>query len=155
MSAGLRIEQDDLTREDVLALLHLHVSEMRQWSPPEEVHAMPVERLRQPDVTFYSARDDGRLAGFGALRQIDPWHGEIKSMRVHPDDQGKGVGKAILIHLLAAAKERGYRRVSLETGRAAAFVPAHRLYEAHGFRECAPFGDYEQTPFSMCMTKEL
>jgi len=155
MIEGLRIEQDDVTGEAILALLQYHLNEMHQWSPACKVHAMPAERLRQPDVTFFSAWDGETLAGCGAIKHLDAEHGELKSMRAAPDYRGKGVGKAILLHLLAAARERGYNRVSLETGRPAPFLPAQNLYLLHGFAECEPFGDYVSDDFSLCMTKAL
>jgi len=155
MSLALRIVEDDLTGPEIAALLRFHLDEMHQWSPAESVHAMPIERLRQPDVTFYSAWDGRALAGCGALKQIDLRHGELKSMRAAPDYRGKGVGKAILAHLLAKARTRGYERVSLETGRPEPFLPARRLYEAHGFAECPPFADYVLDDFSICMTRLL
>ena len=133
---SLRIVEDDLSGPEIAALLRLHLDEMHRWSPPCSVHAMPIERLRQPDVTFYAAWDGKILAGCGALKQLDATHGELKSMRAAPDYRGKGVGKAILLHLLAEARARGYARVSLETGRPEPFLPARRLYEAHGFVEC-------------------
>lgn len=150
-----RIVADDLSGAQIGELLQLHLDEMHQWSPPESVHAMPVERLRQPDVTFYSAWDGDRLAACGAIKQIDPGHGELKSMRAHPDYRGKGAGKAMLLHLLGVAQQRGYGRVSLETGRPEPFLPARRLYESHGFVECPPFADYTEDAFSICMTKTL
>jgi putative acetyltransferase len=149
------IRQDDLTGREITVLLRLHLDEMHQWSPPESVHAMPVERLRQSDVTFWSAWDGDILAACGALRQLDDYHGEIKSMRAAPAYRGKGAGKAILLRLLAEARTRGYRRVSLETGRPEPFWPARRLYEAHGFVECPPFADYVLDDFSLCLTCEL
>ncbi len=155
MQACFTIREDDLTGGPVADLLRLHLDEMRQWSPPESVHAMPIERLRARDVTFYAAWDGERLAACGAIKQIDPEHGEIKSMRAHPAYRGTGAGRAILDHLLAAARARGYRRVSLETGRPEAFAPARRLYEAYGFAQCPPFADYTADPFSMCMTRDL
>ncbi len=155
MTEGLRIVQDDLTGAEIAALLRLHLDEMHQWSPPGSVHAMPIERLRAPDVTFYSAWHGARLAGCGALKRLDDRHGEIKSMRAHPDYRAQGVGKAILLYLLAEARNRGYVRVSLETGRREAFLPARRLYETHGFVECPPFADYRKDSFSICMTREL
>lgn len=155
MTEGLRIVEDDLSGEDIADLLRLHLAEMHAWSPPCSVHAMPIERLRQPDVTFWSVWEGDRLAGCGALKHLDARHGEIKSMRAHPDYRGRGVGKAILRHLLAVARARGYARVSLETGRPEPFVPARRLYESHGFAECPPFADYVLDDFSICMTKEL
>jgi putative acetyltransferase len=151
----LRIIEDDLTGAQITALLRFHLDEMHQWSPPGSVHAMPVERLRQPDVTFFSAWDGDTLAGCGAIKQIDPAHGELKSMRAAPAYRGQGVGRAILLHLLDVARARGYARVSLETGRPEPFYPAHRLYRGHGFTECPPFADYVLDDFSICMTKPL
>jgi putative acetyltransferase len=149
------IFEDDLTGAKVAALLEAHLDEMHRWSPPEAVHAMPIERLRAPDVTFYAAWVREKLAGIGALKQLAPDHGELKSMRVHPDWRRQGAGKAMLHYLLAEAKARGYARVSLETGRPEPFLPARRLYESHGFTECPPFGDYVADDFSICMTREL
>lgn len=155
MIERLRIVPDDLTGDEIEALLRLHLEEMRRWSPVESVHALPIERLRAPDVTFFSAWDGPRLAGCGALRELDARHGEIKSMRTAPAYLGRGVGKAILRHLLAESRARGYARVSLETGRPDAFVAARTLYESHGFVPCPPFGDYREDPFSVCMTLAL
>lgn len=152
---NLRLTEDDLSGPEVVALLELHLAEMHAWSPPESVHAMPVARLKAPDVTFFSAWDDDRLAGCGAIKQLDPHHGELKSMRAHPDYRGRGVGRAILNHLLAVARERGYSRVSLETGAPAEFAPAQRLYLANGFVDCEPFANYAHDPFSRFMTRTL
>ncbi len=155
MIENLTIVPDDLTGEPVLALLQLHLDEMHQWSPACKVHAMPAERLRQPDVRFFSAWDGETLAGCGAIKHLDDTHGELKSMRAAPEYRGKGVGKAILLHLLEEARSRGYGRVSLETGRPEPFLPAQALYRAHGFVDCPPFGDYVSDEFSMCMTRVL
>lgn len=152
---NLTIVPDDLNGEAVLALLQFHLDEMHLWSPPESVHAMPAERLRQPDVAFFSAWDGEVLAGCGAIKHLSDDHGELKSMRAAPEYRGKGVGKAILAHLLEEARTRGYARVSLETGRPEPFHSAHGLYRAHGFVECPPFGDYVSDDFSICMTKDL
>jgi len=111
------IREDDLSGEAIAALLRLHLDEMHQWSPPESVHAMPIERLRQPDVTFFSAWQGEKLAACGAIKHLADDHGELKSMRAHPDFRGRGAGKAILHHLMAVARQRGYARLSLETGR--------------------------------------
>lgn len=155
MTLNLRIAEDDLTGPEIAALLRLHLDAMHRWSPPCSVHAMPIERLRQPDVTFYSAWAGDVLAGCGALKHLDDGHGELKSMRAAPAYRGRGVGKAILAHLLAEARARGYARVSLETGRPEPFLPARRLYESHGFAECPPFADYVLDDFSICMTRLL
>jgi putative acetyltransferase len=153
--AAYALQEDDLRGPEIAALLQLHLDEMHQWSPPESVHAMPIERLRAADVTFYSAWQGERLAACGAIKHLAADHGELKSMRAHPDFRGRGAGKAVLLHLLSVARQRGYARVSLETGRPAAFLPARQLYESHGFAECAPFGDYAEDPFSICMTRWL
>ena len=153
--SGYRIIEDDLTGADVIALLALHLEEMHRLSPACKVHAMPVERLREPDVTFYSAWDGDRLAAVGALREIDPGRGELKSMRATPDYRGQGAGEAILIHLVGEAQQRGYTWLGLETGRPAAYLPAQNLYRKHGFTDCEDFGDYTGDDFSMCMSRAL
>lgn len=149
------IREDDLTGAAIAALLRLHLDEMHQWSPPESVHAMPIARLRAPDVTFYSVWDGEHLAACGAIKQLDPRHGEIKSMRADPAYRGKGAGKAVLDHLIAVARARGYERISLETGAPDEFLPARALYAANGFTPCEPFGDYRPDPFSVFMTRQL
>lgn len=146
-----RIRPDDLTTPAVLDLLQLHLDEMHRWSPACKVHAMPAERLRQADVSFFAAWDGETLAAVGALKELDRSRGELKSMRAAPAYRGKGAGKAILVHLLGEAKRRGYRWVGLETGGTPEFEPAATLYRAHGFLECAPFADYVSDDFSRCM----
>ena len=155
MIEGLRIVEDDLSGEAICALLRLHLAEAGRISPAASMHAMPVERLRQADVTFWSAWDGNHLAACGALRHLDPAHCEIKSMRAHPDYRGKGAGRAMLDHLISEAASRGYERISLETGSPGAFAPARRLYTRNGFAECGPFGDYVFDPFSVYMTRIL
>lgn len=150
-----RIAPNDLSGADVLELLRLHLDEMHQWSPACKVHAMPPERLREPDVSFYSVWEGERLAAVGALKQLDKTRGELKSMRSAPEFRGKGAGEALLRHLIDEAQTRGYNWLGLETGRPQPFVPARRLYEKHGFAECAPFGDYVSDEFSLCMEKHL
>jgi putative acetyltransferase len=150
-----RVAEDDPLRPEVAALLALHLTEMHALSPPCKVHAMPAERLREADVTFYSAWDGDALAAVGALREIDAARGELKSMRATPAYRGKGAGEAILLHLIAEAQRRGYTWLGLETGRPAAYFPAQSLYRKHGFAECADFGDYIGDEFSMCMSRAL
>lgn len=151
----MRIETDDLTSPDVLALLEEHLRDMRATSPPESVHALDVARLRAPDITFWTAREEGRLLGCGALKELDPTHGEIKSMRTSRGDRGRGTGRALLDHIVAEARLRGYRRLSLETGSPPEFDAARRLYARAGFRLCEPFADYRLDPFSVYMTLDL
>lgn len=128
---------------------------MHANSPACKVHALPVEKLRQPGVTFYSAWVGDALAGMGAIRELDPNHGELKSMRAAPDWLRKGIGEALLIHLLGVARQRGYERVSLETGQGPAFEPALGLYRKHGFVNCDAFADYVLDDFSQCLTLHL
>ena len=150
-----RIVKDDLSGPEVADLLRLHLDEMHQWSPACKVHALPLERLREPDVAFWSAWDGERLAAVGALKELGAGRGELKSMRAAPEYRGKGAGEAILLHLMSEARERGYTWLGLETGVPEPFVPARRLYEKHGFAECAAFGDYVSDDFSLCMSRDL
>ena len=150
-----RITEDDLTGPEIAALLQLHLDEMHRWSPPASVHALPIARLRAPDVTFYAAWHGAELAACGALKALGGGHGELKSMRAAPAWRGRGAGRAMLDHLLREARARGYSQVSLETGRPDEFLPAQRLYESHGFAECPPFGDYVADQFSIYMTRIL
>jgi len=151
----MRIESDDLTRPEVIALLNEHLSNMFELSPPESVHALDLDKLRQPEISFWTAWDDGGLLGCGALKELDPTHGELKSMRTAPAFRGRGVGKAMLNHLLAEARHRGYTRVSLETGSQPFFAPAWALYRSAGFTDCPPFDRYADDPNSVFMTKAL
>ncbi|MBC2776088.1 GNAT family N-acetyltransferase [Parasphingopyxis marina] len=153
--AEFEIREDDLSGVEITALLEFHLAEMMRHSPIESVHAMPVARLRQPDVTFWSAWQGGALAGCGAMKALEPDHGELKSMRTAPEFLRRGVAEAVLLHMIAEARRRGYARLSLETGRPAPFHPAHALYRKHGFEECPPFADYGPDAFSMCMTRAL
>lgn len=149
------IAREEPTQPDVVVLLERHLAEMHRCSPACKVNAMPVSRLAEGDVTFFTARMDGELAAVGALKELDRTSGEIKSMRAADKYRGTGAGKSVLEHLLMVAKTRGYTWLGLETGRHPAFEPAQRLYSDHGFRECPPFGSYESDDFSMCMRLEL
>jgi putative acetyltransferase len=146
---------DDLSGPAIRALLEAHLRHMHTLSPPESVHAMDVDRLRAPDVTFWSAWEAGVLLGCGALRELDPRHGEVKSMRTIDAHRGRGVAAGILAHLLDRARDRGYTRLSLETGSMSAFAPARRLYARAGFEPCGPFGDYAEDLNSVFMTRAL
>jgi putative acetyltransferase len=153
--SGLSIVVDDLSGPEVTALLEEHLEDMRASSPPESKHALDLDALRRPDVTFWTVWDDQFLLGFGALRELDAGHGEIKSMRTASAYQRSGVGSALVRHVVAEARSRGYRRLSLETGSSDHFAPARRLYERHGFVRCAPFGEYRPDPHSVHLTLEL
>lgn len=149
------IRIDDLTGPEIAALLREHLRRMHLHTPAQSVHALPIEALRGPGVTFWSAWQGPDLMGCGALKELDPAHGEIKSMRTVDRHLRKGVAAALLDHILAEARRRSYRRLSLETGSAAAFTPALALYEKFGFQRCGPFGEYTEDPFSVYLTMEL
>ena len=151
----MRIELDDLTRPEIHALLEEHLQSMYELSPPESVHALDLDELRSPDITFWSVWDDETLVGCGALKQLDARHGEVKSMRTPARLRGRGAARAVLTHIVAEARRRGYERLSLETGVFDAFKPAQRLYESFGFAYCGPFADYVDDPNSVYMTKVL
>lgn len=148
----MEIRLDDLTGPEIHALLEEHLAEMRRISPPGSVHAMPIEVLRGPAITFWTAWSGGELLGCGALKELDPTHGEIKSMRTALSHRGKGVARAMLEHIIAEARRRRYARLSLETGSMPHFEPARNLYQRYGFARCPPFGSYFEDPNSVCMT---
>jgi putative acetyltransferase len=148
------IRLDDLTSAQITELLREHLQGMARHSPPESVHALDLDGLRQPDVSFWSAWEGDELLGCGALKQLDGEHGEIKSMRTSSAHLRKGVAARLLQHIIDEAGRRSYRRLSLETGSAQAFAPARRLYARFGFQPCAPFADYVDDPYSVFMTRE-
>lgn len=151
----LEIGPTDPDRSDVQRLLSAHLAFAHAVTPPGHVHALGADALWASVITVFAARRNGRLLGIGALRQVDPSHGEVKSMHTDRSARGRGVGRAMLDHLLAEAERRGYRRVSLETGTTDAFGPARSLYVGRGFRRCPPFGEYTDNPHSICMTLML
>lgn len=154
-SVTMKILTDDLTHPAIHALLEEHLRSMHEQSPRESVHALDLERLRDPSITFWAAWDGDDLLGCGALRELDAAHGEIKSMRTPNALRRRGAGRALLHHIVMVAKERGYQRLYLETGSQDSFRPAQRLYESAGFTACGPFGDYKEDRHSMFMTLAL
>jgi putative acetyltransferase len=147
---------EDPTGADVIDLLTEHLADMHRVSPPESIHALDPKALAIPAITFWTARDDaGRLMGCGALKELGPGAGEVKSMRTADAARKRGVGSAVLAAILAEALHRGYHTVSLETGSQPFFEPARRLYRQHGFTECGPFADYVLDPNSMFMSLRL
>lgn len=149
------IKVDDLRGPEVAQLLNEHLQDMYAVSPPESVHALDLNKLRKPEITFWSVWDGNQLAGCAAIKELDADHAEIKSMRTSNSYRGKGVAIKIMEHILAVAAERNYRRLSLETGTQDFFVPARKLYERFGFESCGPFSDYKEDPYSAFMTKAL
>jgi putative acetyltransferase len=151
----MHIRIDDLRGPEIAELLHEHLHDMHRVSPPESIHALDIDSLREPGITFWTIWDADILAGCGAIKELDPRHAEIKSMRTAATHRRRGVAKQLLQHLLNEAKQRGYARVSLETGSMDYFNPARALYASFGFEVCPPFGDYVADPNSVFMTKEL
>jgi putative acetyltransferase len=151
----IAIREDDLSGAEIQALIAAHLQNSSLHSPPESMHALNVAGLRAPDLTFWSVWDGPVLLGCGALKALDHAHGEIKSMHTVQRFRGRGIGARLLEHLIAEATRRGYRRLSLETGSMQAFAPARALYARYGFRDCPPFGDYREDPYSSFMTLEL
>jgi putative acetyltransferase len=147
--------EGELGRDDVRALLDFHFAEMRGNSPPDACHVLPTDGLAGPEISFWSVREAGELLGIGALKELSDDEGEIKSMRTAPGALGRGVGTAMLSHILGEARRRGYGKVSLETGCTKPFAAALRLYEREGFVPCGPFGGYPDTPFTRFFALEL
>jgi len=155
VTSRLTIRRDDLAGPEIQALLAEHLDDMHRLSPPESVHALDVEALRIPAITFWTAWSGDELHGCGALKALAPDHGEIKSMRTANAHRREGVARAMLQHIVAEARRRSYARLSLETGSMPAFAPARTLYESFGFTYCAAFADYRDDPNSVFMTRSL
>lgn len=153
--AEFAIDAEDPGRPDVQALLERHLAFCHAVTPLEHAFALDLDGLRDPSITVFALRRDETLLGVGALKELDPAHGEIKSMHTATEARGLGVGRALVDHLVAIAAARGYARVSLETGTAAGFAPARALYAAAGFEPCGPFGDYAESPDNTFMTLAL
>lgn len=151
----LQILIDDLSDPRIAAFLEDHIKDMRSVSPPESKHALDLEGLRKPEIKFWSAWSDSVLVGCGALKRLDAEHAELKSMRTSPLHRRKGIGVAILRHIVSEARSSGYIRMSLETGSMPFFEPARALYESYGFTYCRPFADYKDDPNSLFMTLDL
>ncbi len=147
--------EGDLDSDDVQNLLAIHLEQMRSSSPADACHVLPLKALRDPAITFWSLREGDRLLAVGALKTLNARHGEVKSMRTASNARGRGAGAAMLEHILTQARSRGYTRVSLETGTTEPFEAALRLYGRHGFRPCGAFAEYQPSPFTRFMTREL
>ena len=150
-----RIFEGELDRDDVRALLDQHFAEMRAGSPPSACHVLPVDGLKDPSIRFFTLREAGALLGCGALKRLTSDHGEVKSMRTADVAMGRGVGQALLDHLLHTARQQGMTRVSLETGSTDQFTAANCLYEKNGFQRTGAFGDYPDTPWTHFYTLEI
>ena len=151
----MRIRVDDLAGPEVHALLDEHLRSMHEISPRESVHALDLAALRRPEITFWTAWSGEALLGCGALKELGPAHGEIKSMRTAAAHRRQGVGRAMLAHIIGEARRRSYARLSLETGSMDAFAPARALYASFGFVRCPPFAGYAEDPNSVFMTRAV
>jgi len=151
----MEIKIDDLCGSEIAEFLEEHIREMKSVSPPESKHALDLEGLRKPEITFWTVWDEGGLIACGAIKKLDANHAEIKSMRTCVSYRGKGVASMLLQHILKKAKLQGYQRISLETGSMPFFAPARNLYVKYGFKYCAPFSTYKEDPNSVFMTREL
>ncbi|QGW63569.1 GNAT family N-acetyltransferase [Lysobacter soli] len=151
----MEIRTGGLDHPAVASLLQEHLQSMAQLSPPESIHALDLDALRKPQITFWSAWQDDELMGCGALKQLDAAHGEIKSMRTASRHRRKGVAAAMLEHILDEAQRRAYTQLSLETGSMQGFEPARALYARYGFESCGPFADYTSDPNSVFMTRAV
>jgi len=151
----MEIRLDDLAGPQIRALLSEHLQNMHELSPRESVHALDLAALRRPEITLWTVWSNGDLLGCGALKELTPVHGEVKSMRTASAHRRKGVARVLLEHMIAEARRRSYARLSLETGSMPAFEPARKLYESFGFTYCAPFADYADDPNSVFLTRWL
>lgn len=151
----MKIVVDDLSGPEIARFLDEHIQEMRSITPPESKHALDLDELRKPEVTFWSVMDGDELVGCGAIKRLDAGHAEVKSMRTAPTRKRSGIASFLLGHILTEARRMGFRRLSLETGSAEFFLPARKLYERFGFDYCQPFADYRPDPHSVFMTRVL
>jgi putative acetyltransferase len=152
---SILIIEDDLRGKKITQLLQNHMDFMVSQSPAESVHALDLDKLRVPEITFWSAWDENNpqcLLGCMALKMLSSNHAEIKSMHVTEASRGRGLSKVLCQFVIDEAKKRKCTRLSLETGTGDAFEPAHRLYKSFGFEICSPFGDYFMDMNSQCMT---
>jgi putative acetyltransferase len=149
------IRVDDLSSPEIIGLLHEHLRSVALHSPPESIHALDLAALCNPDITFWSVWQNSELMGCGAIKELNPRHGEIKSMRTVSLHLRKGVAAKLMHHIIEVAKRRSYERLSLETGSMDAFAPARSLYASFGFKPCGPFANYVEDPYSVFMTREV
>ena len=149
------IRLDDLSSDEAQSIVREYMAGMLDNTPLESVHALPLDKLRQPNITFWTAWVGTELCGCGALQTIDHQHGEVKSMRTREKFLRQGVGQAVLSHIVTEAITRGLKRLSLETGFAESFAAARSMYLRNGFEICSPFGDYKPDPHSVFMAKLL
>lgn len=152
---SIEIQSADLDTPEFAALVETHAELMLSLSPPGSCHFLPMDGLKRSDVTVWEMRDGDTLVGCGALQHLSDTHGEVKSMHTLARYRGAGLGRRMLEHVIAVAEQRGYDRLSLETGSMDGFKPSRTLYRRFGFEVCPPFGDYVEDPNSVFMTRAL
>jgi len=155
LTSEIYIKEDNIENAQVIQLLNHHLQKMKEGSPEESVHALKIDELKKAEITFWTLWIGNNLAGCGALKKLTPFHGEVKSMRTHDNFLRKGVAQKLLHYIIAEARQRGYKQLSLETGSSNSFAPAHALYNKLGFIQCEPFEGYKEDPNSIFMTKVL
>ncbi|WP_329246038.1 GNAT family N-acetyltransferase [Actinoallomurus sp. NBC_01490] len=151
----MNIVVDDLSGPQIAGFLNEHVQQMRSITPLESKHALDLDGLREPEVTFWSVMDGEVVVGCGAIKKLDATHAELKSMRTAPARKRTGIASLLLKHIITETRRLGFTRLSLETGSAEFFLPARKLYEKFGFHPCEPFADYQPDPNSVYMTRLL
>jgi putative acetyltransferase len=151
----VKIVLDDLSGPEIATFLDEHVQEMRSITPLESKYALDLDGLRKPEIMFWSVTDGDTLVGCGAIKRLSPGHAELKSMRTAPTRKRSGIGSLLLKHIITEARQRGFTRLSLETGTAEFFLPARKLYEKFGFGYCRPFADYQPSPHNIFMTRAI
>ncbi len=151
----MHIKIDDLSGAEIVTLLNEHLNDMRSASPPESTHALDLDGLRKTEITFWTIWDVDKLAGCAAIKELNPKHAEVKSMRTAAEFRRSGVASKLLQHIIDEAKRRQYQTLSLETGAMAFFEPAHKLYASFSFEKCAPFADYKEDPNSVFMSRKV
>jgi putative acetyltransferase len=151
----MKIAVDDLSGPEIARFLDEHVQQMRSITPPESKHALDLDELRKPEITFWSIMDGDTVVGCAAIKRLDDGHAEVKSMRTAPERKRGGIASLLLEHVITEARQRGFAQLSLETGSAEFFLPARKLYEKFGFKYCQAFADYQPDPNNVFMTRVL
>ena len=151
----MKISIDDLKSEGVAQLLKEHLADMHATSPIESIHALNIQDLKKPTITFWRAEKDGKLLGCIAIKELDLKHGEIKSMRTANDARNQGVASNLLIHVIRVAESRNYKQLSLETGTQDYFKPARKIYAKNGFSYCQAFAGYKPDVNSCFMSRKI
>jgi putative acetyltransferase len=154
-TSALGIVVDDLSSAQIAEFLQEHIQQMRSITPLESKHALDLDGLRKPGITFWSVMDGDAVVGCGAIKRLDRGHAEVKSMRTRSARKRSGIASLLLAHIITEARRMGFTRLSLETGAAEFFLPARRLYEKFGFDYCEPFADYQPDPHSVFLTRVL